>query len=111
MISIQNISELVEGFVSGGIPASDLANSFALIFKSALKSDPSVRAVALEVHAQISHYFHALISEDELRSNLHPYGALILQPKMTFVYPIPVAPPNPYQAFALDEEGELVPIG
>jgi hypothetical protein len=87
MASIQNISNLVEGFVSGEVPAKEFANGFVPIFKSALKSDEYVRAVALAVHAQISHYFHAVIT-----------------------YPVASAPPNPHQAFVLDSEGELIPV-
>jgi hypothetical protein len=110
MASIQNISDLVESFVSGKLPFLEFANKFAPIFKSALKSDPDVRMVALAVHAEISHHYHGLISQDELESRLAPYGSVLNEPVVSYFYPAPVAPPNPIQAFAPDSKGELVPV-
>jgi hypothetical protein len=94
MASAQDIRELVLSYISGEISASDFANRFNPVFHAAIKSnDNSVKDLAFVVHAQISHYFHSLISESIFRENLaisardisvHINKPFLVDPKFTF---------------------------
>ena len=67
MASVQDIRNLASSCASREISPSDLANRFTPVLRAAIKSqDPAVKRLALDVHAQVSHYFHGLISEEEL---------------------------------------------
>ena len=111
MASIQNVSELVESFVDGNISASEFANNFAPIFKSALKSqDAYHRGIALTIHSQISHYFNALISEDELKASVAPYGVGLNRTIVSIIYSPKNDPLETQLAFCVDERGELIPV-
>jgi hypothetical protein len=76
MASAQDIRDLVSSYVAGNISAADFANRCSPMLRAAIKShDGAAKALAFAIHAQISHYFHAFISENEFRSNLRPMEA------------------------------------
>lgn len=78
MASVQEIRDLVVGYLVGEMSASDFANRFTPVLKAAISSrDAAAKQVGLEVHAQIAHYFNGFISEDEFRANLMPIGASV----------------------------------
>ena len=107
MSDVHKTRELVEGYVSENMSAADFANSFTPILNFALKStDQPARELAVAVHAYISHYFHGLIAEQQLRSNL----ASVCD--VSSVYPMVVTMPTPsekFEAFAVGDCGQLTP--
>jgi hypothetical protein len=112
MASIQDIGDLVESFVSGELSAAEFANSFRSLFQSALKSqDPFSKSYALAVHAQISHHFNGLTSEQDLRANLEPFRSVLLNVTITCVsYYMPSRPLKLNEAFAVNELGQMVEL-
>jgi len=107
MASIQDIGVLVESFVSGKISAADFANSFRPVFQSALKSpDQGFKSFALAIHAQISHHFNGLISEQDFKTNMESFRPSSVV--VTVSYPAPPSALN--EAWAVKESGELEPL-
>jgi len=107
MASVQSIRELVDSFVAERVSPSDFANSFTPLLSDAVKSaDAEARPLAIAVHAYISHYFHGLISEQELRS--HVASVLGVDSVYPFTVLLPV-PSEHFDAFSIDATGELVP--
>ena len=106
MVSVQNIRELVEKFVLEQASAADFANSFTPMLSAAVKgSDQPARELAVAVHAYVSHYFHGLISVQELSSGVATVCGL------DAVYPVVVSMPTPsqgYEAYSVNEQG-LIP--
>jgi hypothetical protein len=109
MASIQDIDDLIESFSSGRISPAEFANSFRSVFQSALKSsDSDFRSFALVIHAQISHHFNGLISEDDFRTNIASFR--MGQPTVVVSVSHPVRPAPLNEAWSLEKGGQLVSL-
>ena len=115
MASIQEIRELVENYIAGDILVSDLRDGFMSHLKPAsVSQDEKLKSFAFGVHALISNYFHGLFSEQDLYYQLAPFSKL---GKGEFGIVSAAAAGIPSElhlhpaAFALDEAGELIPVG
>jgi hypothetical protein len=63
------------------------------------------------VHAQISHHFNGLTSEQDLRANLEPFRSVLLNVTITCVsYSMPSRPLKLNEAFAVNELGQMVEL-
>jgi hypothetical protein len=71
VVSVKVISNLALSYVEGDISAADFANKFSRMEQPSLKShDIALRALVSGIHAQIFHFFHSLISENEFRQSV-----------------------------------------
>jgi hypothetical protein len=89
MVSAQDIRGMVSSYIQGQVSAADFANRCSPMLQAAIRSsNSSAKQLALAVHAQISHYFHALISEDEFIANLRPFADYQQIPFEIAFYPV-----------------------
>jgi hypothetical protein len=107
MSSVQKIRELVNDYISEEVSVAGFANDFTPLLSVALRSqDQPSRELAVAIHTYISHYFHGLIPEQEMRSHLSSLCEL------KSVYSVTVTMPTlsgKFEVFAVDECGELIP--